>query len=131
MIVAAVGTALLFPLAAARFLTPDAREYGTHEQLGLPPCTMVVLFGIRCPTCGTTTAFSRVARGELIAAFRANAAGALLALLSAPAGVWVCLAAISGRRPIAGSGGNAAVAVALGFLAIACVDWAIRLCFGY
>ncbi len=125
-----VGAALLCPLAAARLLSPDGREYGTHEQFGLPPCTMVVLFGIRCPTCGSTTAFAHMARGELIESFRANAAGALAALLSVPVGLWVCLAAIRGRWPIAAPNGAAAVAVAVGLLAIACVDWVIRLCLG-
>lgn len=35
---------------------PDARGYGTHEQLGMRPCGWPELYGMPCPTCGVTTA---------------------------------------------------------------------------
>ena len=127
---AIVGVALLCLLAVALLLTPDSRGHGTHEQLGLPPCSLVVLFGIRCPTCGSTTAFVHVARGELIEAFAANVAGALLAMLSLPAGIWVCLSAIRGRWLIIVPNGVAVAAVAVVFLVIAAVDWLFRLYIG-
>ena len=122
-----VGLALLCPVAIAFLLVPDSRGHGTHEQLGLPPCTMVVLFGIRCPTCGSTTAFAHLARGRLIEAFAANVAATLLALLLVPTGIWVCLSAIRGRWLMATPSGVVAVMVALGFLAIAIIDWVCRL----
>ena len=127
---AIVGLALLCPLALVLLLTPDSQGHGTHEQLGLPPCTLVVLFGTRCPTCGSTTAFTHVARGELVEAFRANVAGALLAMLSLPAGIWVCLSAIRGRWLITVPNGVAAALVAVVFLVIAVVDWLFRLYIG-
>lgn len=124
---AVVGLALLCPLAVAFLLVPDSRGHGTHEQLGLPPCTLVVLFGIRCPTCGSTTAFTYVARGQLIEAFGVNVAATLLALLSVPAGMWVCLSAIRGRWLMMVPSGAAAVVVAVVFLTIAIIDWVCRL----
>lgn len=41
---------------------------------------MMVLTGYPCPTCGMTTAFAHVVRGELISAFHAQPAGLVLAL---------------------------------------------------
>lgn len=70
---------LLAGFALALHLEPDARGFGTHQQLGLPPCTVRVLLGIPCPSCGMTTSFSHFIRGQFVEAFHANAAGLLLA----------------------------------------------------
>jgi hypothetical protein len=42
-----LGAFLLAMLAAAAWLQPDPRGFGTHQQLGLPPCTFQALFGNR------------------------------------------------------------------------------------
>ncbi|MFO1023285.1 MAG: DUF2752 domain-containing protein [Planctomycetales bacterium] len=68
----------LFVIASR--LTPDPQGFSTHEQLGLPPCTLRMWFGISCPTCGMTTSFAHVMHGEPVAALRANVAGCLLAM---------------------------------------------------
>ena len=73
-----IGSATL--LTAALWIQPDARGLGSHEQLGMPPCVSIVLFGIPCPTCGMTTAFAHTVRGELWSAFNAQPAGFLFAL---------------------------------------------------
>jgi hypothetical protein len=81
-------------LAVSRTLTPDARGFGTHEQLGLPACAFFAWTGIPCPTCGLTTSFAHCARGELSAAFEAHALGPLLFLGVAaivPLGMWACV----------------------------------------
>ena len=44
--------------ALARSIEPDQRGYGTHEQVGLPPCTFIRVFNVRCPTCGMMTSFA-------------------------------------------------------------------------
>jgi len=74
-------------LAFAASLTPNPSGQGTHEQLGLPPCTMVMITGLPCPTCGMTTAFAYAARGRLAAAFQAQPAGLALALAVMAVGV--------------------------------------------
>ncbi|MEZ5964425.1 MAG: DUF2752 domain-containing protein [Planctomycetota bacterium] len=43
-------------VAALLAVEPDARGYGTHEQLGLRPCGWPEHYGMPCPTCGVTTA---------------------------------------------------------------------------
>src|SRR5687768_15883893 len=49
------GAAMWSLLVVASMLQPDSRGMGTHEQLGMPPCTFLFLTGIRCPSCGMTT----------------------------------------------------------------------------
>jgi uncharacterized protein DUF2752 len=69
--------AVVLIYAIAVWLTPDPRGVGTHEQLGLPPCQTLALFGFPCPFCGMTTAFTHMARGQVWEAVRVQPAGAL------------------------------------------------------
>jgi len=67
-------------LAVAAWLQPDPTGFGTHLQLGRPPCMAILVFGVPCPTCGMTTAFSLAVRGRWWQAFQAQPAGTLLVL---------------------------------------------------
>lgn len=90
----------LFLLAGfflATRLEPDPRGFGTHQRLGLPPCTIRVLFEIPCPNCGMTTSFSNFVRGNFVQAARANAAGLLLATICVLQIPWCCISAVQGR----------------------------------
>jgi hypothetical protein len=69
-------------LIAARLLHPDARGFGTHTQLGLPPCAFRAWTGLPCPTCGLTTSFAYMARLQLTSAFAAHPLGPLLFALT-------------------------------------------------
>ena len=89
--------ALLALLVGARTLTPDERGYGTHQQLGLPPCTFYMIFQRPCPACGMTTSWAWLLRGEIGHALAANAGGTLLAGLSLPGAVWLLVSALRGR----------------------------------
>ncbi|MFQ5462715.1 MAG: DUF2752 domain-containing protein [Phycisphaerae bacterium] len=93
-VVAAVGLALV---GVAAYLTPDPAGMGTHQQLGLPPCTSVVITGYPCPTCGMTTAFSLTVRGRLLSAFHAQPAGLLFALATMLVTAVALVSAVSGR----------------------------------
>jgi hypothetical protein len=67
-------------LVTARVLTPSAAGHGTHLALGLPPCGFLTWTGLACPTCGLTTAFALLARGELVPAIRVHPMGVPLFL---------------------------------------------------
>ena len=78
-------------------LEADPRGFGTHEQLGLKPCSFKTFSSYPCMTCGMTTAFTHMAHLEFSEAFRVQPAGACLFLLSVafvPLAVW---ASLSGR----------------------------------
>jgi hypothetical protein len=68
-------------LAAAAAIEPDVRGYGTHTQLGLPPCGFLLLTGSPCPGCGLTTAFAYGIRGHWSLALSANPLGFALFLV--------------------------------------------------
>ena len=70
-------------LGLARALTPSQTGFGTHQQLGLPPCTFLHWTGFPCPSCGLTTCFAFAAHGKFVAAFIAQPFGVLLFLLTA------------------------------------------------
>jgi hypothetical protein len=67
-------------LAVAVALPPDPRGFGTHMRLGTGPCGVLIVTGYPCPTCGMTTAFAHVVRGEWWRAFLVQPAGFVLAL---------------------------------------------------
>ncbi len=94
---AALALALLALLVTAGTLTPDARGHGTHQQLGLPPCTFFVIFQRPCPACGMTTSWAWLLRGELEHALAASAGGTLLAGLSLVGVPWLLVSALRGR----------------------------------
>ena len=86
-----------FFLGLAAWMEPDPRGLGTHQQLGLPPCSSMMLLGYPCPTCGMTTAFSHAVRGRMVAAFGAQPAGLLLALVTVIAAGVSLSVVVSGR----------------------------------
>lgn len=75
-----IGCVVLISIAV--WVSPDRTGLGSHQQLGLPRCNMVMITGYPCPTCGMTTAFSYSVRGRLISAIQAHPAGFLLAILT-------------------------------------------------
>lgn len=53
-------------LGVAAWLEPSPVGQGTHQQLGLPPCTFYALTDVPCPMCGATTTFALMADGRLV-----------------------------------------------------------------
>lgn len=121
----AVGLVALLVVAAC--LTPNPQGYGTHQQLGLPPCSFQWLSGMRCPGCGMTTSWSHAVRGELSDAVQANAGGLLLALLAASGAVVALAMAASGRRLQLVMNRGVGIAVAVTVFGVTLIDWLIRL----
>jgi hypothetical protein len=92
-----LALSLVALLVTARILTPDDRGYGTHQQLGLQPCTFQLIFHRPCPACGMTTAWSWLLRGRIGRAMAVNAGGAMLAGLSVVAAAWLLASGVRGR----------------------------------
>jgi hypothetical protein len=121
------GLGLLALLATARRLEPDPHGFGTHEQLGLPPCTLKALVGIRCPSCGMTTSWAWVMRGRIDRALQANVGGVLLALLAAVAAPWVLLSGATGRWCGVSPNDWVLLGVCVAAMVVTLVDWVSRL----
>lgn len=121
------GLAVLAILLTARCLEPASQGFGTHQQLGLPPCTSVALFGIRCPSCGMTTAWSLATRGEILEAAYINCGGLLLAIIAIAYLPASCYFTWRGRSTRGGWFSLALGVSILTSLAIAITQWLWRL----
>lgn len=52
-------------LSVSILLRPNSEGYGTHKSLGLPSCLTAKMLGLkRCPSCGLTTAFALIGKGD-------------------------------------------------------------------
>ncbi len=108
-------------------LDPDPRGFGTHQRLGLPPCTIRTLFGIPCPSCGMTTSFANITKGHWQAAIHANLAGLVLSLICAVLVPWCWLSAFYGRLCWVQRPAYFAAFVLVGVSGLATVEWMVRL----
>ncbi|HLJ12412.1 MAG TPA: DUF2752 domain-containing protein [Planctomycetaceae bacterium] len=117
-----------FVLAFA--LRPDPRGFGTHQSLGLPPCTFRALFGIPCPSCGMTTSFSHFIHGNLRQALRANAAGVLLAIVCALQIPWCLWSASRGRLAGVRAPSRSLMWLLIAIGSVCLVNWFFQLAYG-
>lgn len=69
----------------------------THRQLGLPECTFKSITKLPCPSCGMTSSFALLVRGDVWNALRANWVGAGLAVLGAAFVPWALISVVRGR----------------------------------
>ena len=124
---AIVGTGLLAVLLLASQLRPDPRGWGTHEQLGLPPCTFFLVVGKRCPACGMTTAWANVTHLRFADALRANASGAVLAVAAFGVGCSAIAVAVRGKRLAWQPKESAIAGLALLTASLVICEWVFRL----
>ena len=111
-------------------LEPDPRGFGTHQSLGLPPCTFRALFGIPCPGCGMTTSFSHLVRGNVAQASRANFAGVVLALVCAVQIPWCWWSAARGHLAGVAEPSRWLLVLVSVLGAICVLNWILRLITG-
>ena len=122
-----LGGGLISLLIVAMCLTPSSKGYGTHTQLGLNPCSFTTMVGFRCPSCGMTTSWSHLVRGNIFQSLRSNSGGTMLALASAVSGPWLLVSGLIGRWWIRQPNEWAVVGVATLIVIVTMVDWGIRL----
>jgi hypothetical protein len=126
-----VGTVPVALLITAACLPPSPAGLGTHQQLGLPACSLRQLAGIRCPSCGMTTSWAHLTRGHVLQAFACNSGGTLLGIASAIGGPWALLSGLRGRW-LGGMPNEwwfAGISVAI--MVVTLADWGVRLYMEY
>jgi hypothetical protein len=96
---ALLGAGCAAVVALSAWLTPDPQGFGTHRQLGLPPCEFGSMTGIPCPGCGLTTSFAHMAHGHVIAGFAAHLMGPPLFLMTLFVAFYAPYAIVK-RRPL-------------------------------
>ena len=126
-ICAVIGGGLAALLLTAAVLSPDARGHGTHEQLGLPPCTFATLCEMPCPLCGMTTAWCYLMHGNISSAMSTHATGTLLAVAAFSLCVATLVFAACGKTFIVPPPERAIFLSALAFLVLVIVEWIVRL----
>jgi len=125
LVLMAMGVLAL--LVAVSLVEPDHRRLGTHQKFGFPPCTFRALFDKPCPSCGMTTAWAHLVRGELADALLANVGGTILAVLAVAAVPWLIVSAWRGRWLLWTPGGRIMACGASLIMLITLVDWVFRL----
>ncbi len=84
-------------LTVAILLKPAVAGHGTHQSMGLPPCSFLTITGLPCLSCGMTTSFAHTVRGEISSALAAQPFGAFLAMMTMLCVPLFLAAALSGR----------------------------------
>jgi hypothetical protein len=69
----------------------------SHQSLGMPPCRFNEMAGLPCPSCGMTTSFAHLVRGDVWNSLRANWVGTGLAVFCALLVPWCLVSAVRGR----------------------------------
>ncbi len=125
---AAVATICAGVFAAAAMMSPSRAGFGTHQQLGMPPCSFLVKTGYPCPTCGLTTSLSAGVRGKILQSLGAHPFGLILLVSAGIFGAIGAVQAFSSRSVIRrlGPWTTWAVIMAVGLLG----GWAWNLLYG-
>jgi hypothetical protein len=126
MLLLIVGGILIGLLAVAAMIEPDERGYGTHQRLGLPPCTFQFVTGVRCPSCGMTTSWAYLVRGQLIKSLKSNTGGTLVGVIAMLLAPWALLSGLRGRWFWKSFNDWAALIVTLAVILVTLVDWSVR-----
>jgi hypothetical protein len=130
LVVMAVGLVAVF--ATAWHIVPYAEDgsalrTSSHRQLGLPPCTFLEVTGVPCPSCGMTTSFALLVRGDVANSMWANWVGTLLAVFCMLVIPWTVVSVLLGRAVFVRSLERALILVVMSLLVLMFVRWAVVL----
>jgi len=110
-------------LITARMLTPATAGFGTHQQLGLPPCTFMEFTNRPCPSCGMTTSWSLLVRFRVLSALEANIGGTLLGLLAFAITPWLLMSSLRGRWQFVVPDDTLITVVSLSIVGVTLLNW--------
>ena len=100
LVAMAASMALVFYLAT-RVQPYDADgtplRMASHKSLGMPACRFQEMTGLPCPSCGMTTSFALLVRGDVVNSLRANWVGTGLAVFCMLFIPWSLLSVVRGR----------------------------------
>lgn len=69
----------------------------SHQTIGMPACRFQQMTGMPCPSCGMTTSFALLVRGDIWNSMRANWVGTGLALFCAFLIPWCVVSAFQAK----------------------------------
>jgi hypothetical protein len=124
-----IAIVLVMLLACARWMEPSTTGFGTHRQIGLPPCTTYALFGVKCPSCGMTTAWAFTTRLRFQEALNANMAGTFLCIQAIASVPYLVMMIFAKRDPLGRFFSATTVWGIIGSLVLAVALWGISLAF--
>jgi hypothetical protein len=125
----AVLLGVVFGIALALDPYQDGKvwDQGTHTQLGLPECTFKQLTKQPCPSCGMTTSFALLVRGDVWHSLKANAVGTGLAAFCLVLIPWCLACALRGRTYLVQSLEWAVTRLVVVFVVLMLLRWGIVL----
>jgi hypothetical protein len=96
---AALMVFVFYLATQVRPYNPDGSPMRTasHQTLGLPACRFKELTGMPCPSCGMTTSFALLVRGDVMNSLRANWVGTGLAVFCVLFVPWALASSLRGR----------------------------------
>lgn len=99
LLIAAVMGLVFFIATQVQPYNPDgsAMRMASHQTLGMPACNFNRLAGMPCPSCGMTTSFALLVRGDISNSLRANWVGTGLAVFCALMIPWCIVSSLRGR----------------------------------
>lgn len=74
-----------------------AKRQASHTSIGMAPCRFQEVANMPCPSCGMTTSFALLVRGDVINSMRANWVGTGLAVFCALFVPWCVVSSIRGK----------------------------------
>jgi hypothetical protein len=127
-----IAASLLVVFSIALWLNPydeqgSPRQMETHRQLGLPPCTFYQMTHVPCPSCGMTTSFALLIRGDVWNSLKANAVGTVLAAFCLLLIPWSLASSFLKRPVFILSIERALTKIVVVFLVVMLLRWAIVL----
>jgi Protein of unknown function (DUF2752) len=100
LVLLAVALGMVFFIATqVQPYAPDGTplRMASHQSLGMPPCRFKETTDLPCPSCGMTTSFALLVRGDVVNSLKANWVGTGLAVFCAVLIPWLVLSSVRGR----------------------------------